>query len=162
MQRLLLLRHATAAAQGPEPGDRGRPLSARGLKEAAVAARWLLDNDAAPQVVLCSPSVRTRETWDVIAPTFPDAAVHLHDDLYLGSVRAYLDAIDASEAATVALIGHNPTCAALAGEFAGNGAAGAFRGHFPPAAICVAQRNGLADGWRLKAFVTPADAAGTR
>ena len=145
MMRLLILRHATAASQGTAPGDRERPLSAQGRDECHRLGTWLQRQRVEPDIVLCSPSQRTRETWDLASVAGSTADVRFLDALYLGSAEDYLGAVDEVGGSMTVLVGHNPTCAALAAEFL-QAAGESFAGHFPPASLCVAERS--AEGWR--------------
>ncbi|WP_320784290.1 histidine phosphatase family protein [Streptomyces sp. CRN 30] len=56
----------------PVPGrDRDVPLSAAGSAQAAALGRWLAGRDAGtgPDLVVCSPYARARQTWRVMADT---------------------------------------------------------------------------------------------
>src|SRR3546814_9831656 len=61
MRELILLRHAHAEPPATGQSDLDRPLSAEGNAEAEAAGRWLQEQRLAPDLVLCSPSRRTRE-----------------------------------------------------------------------------------------------------
>src|SRR5690349_25153112 len=70
---LVLLRHAKAA-HPPAMADIDRALTPRGHADAAVAGGWLTGQRLIPQVVMCSPARRTRETWHGVALALgPDA-----------------------------------------------------------------------------------------
>jgi phosphohistidine phosphatase len=107
---LVILRHAKA--DRPEGvADAERPLSDRGHADAAAAGVWLADTGLLPDLVLCSPSRRTRQTWHGVALGLPVAPQVRYDlVLYGGSARTLLAAVRsaAPEASTVLLIGHNP------------------------------------------------------
>nr|WP_274917872.1 histidine phosphatase family protein [Streptomyces sp. WZ-12] len=64
--RLIVLRHAKSAWPEGVP-DHERPLAGRGRRDAPAAGRWLRQQHCAPDVVLCSTSRRTRETWERVA-----------------------------------------------------------------------------------------------
>ena len=65
---LVLLRHAKAEAAGSDaPDDAERPLTARGHADAAAAGAWLARHGLLPDVVICSPARRTRQTWHGVA-----------------------------------------------------------------------------------------------
>jgi len=107
---LVLLRHAKAA--NPEGvADTDRPLTPRGHADAAAAGAWLSQRGYGPDLVVCSPARRTRETWHGIAlalATGPD--VRYEEDAYVASARDLLDLVaDADDAVeTLLVIGHNP------------------------------------------------------
>jgi phosphohistidine phosphatase len=107
---LVILRHAKAANPDGLP-DAERPLTDRGHADAAAAGAWLVHSGLIPDLVLCSPSRRTRQTWHGVAlglATAPE--VRYEEAIYAASVRSLLAAVRASapDAATVLLIGHNP------------------------------------------------------
>ncbi|GLY22625.1 histidine phosphatase family protein [Micromonospora sp. NBRC 101691] len=59
---LVLLRHGKA--ERPEGiADRERALTERGHADAAAAGTWLARHGFLPDVVVCSPARRTRQTW---------------------------------------------------------------------------------------------------
>jgi phosphohistidine phosphatase len=63
---LVILRHAKAAnPQGVADPD--RPLSQRGHADAAAAGVWLARRGLQPDLVVCSPALRTRQTWHGVA-----------------------------------------------------------------------------------------------
>ena len=73
VRTLVLLRHAKA--DNPfGMADADRPLTERGLRDARAAGRWLAQQ-ALPELVLCSPARRTRQTWQAVAEQLPAQAV---------------------------------------------------------------------------------------
>lgn len=107
---LVILRHAKAANPDGIP-DTERPLSERGHADAAAAGAWLVHSGLMPDLVLCSPARRTRQTWHGVALGLPMAPeVSYEPAIYGGSVRTLLAAVRTAppEAARVLLIGHNP------------------------------------------------------
>jgi phosphohistidine phosphatase len=112
---LVILRHAKAADPAGVP-DVHRPLTKRGRADAAAAGEWLAGNGYTPDVVLCSPARRTRETWHGVATAFTRGAeVSYLDGLYAAGVADLLAAIGAvgDEAHTALLVGHNPAVSQL-------------------------------------------------
>jgi phosphohistidine phosphatase len=119
MKRLILLRHAKAERSAPSGRDFDRPLSPRGLDDAARAGRLLAAAGLIPDVVLVSASVRTVQTWAQAAPALPDAKVQVRQDLYnAASEHLHSVAQAEHEAQTVMVIAHNPGIGALAYELA--------------------------------------------
>jgi phosphohistidine phosphatase len=116
---LVILRHAKAA--NPEGvADRDRPLTPRGHADSAAAGAWLDHSGLVPDLVLCSPARRTRETWHGVALGLSSAPeVHYADALYGGSVRTLMAAVreTADDVSTVLLIGHNPALSDLSAAF---------------------------------------------
>lgn len=115
---LVLLRHAKSE---PPTGasDEGRPLSARGRSDAQAAGAWLASHDQVPELVLCSTSKRTRQTWHAVATRLPagtDPEVRYERRIYLGGPAELQDLIQAVEDSVTSLlvIGHNPALSQLA------------------------------------------------
>ncbi|GGJ89190.1 phosphoglycerate mutase [Pilimelia anulata] len=110
---LVLLRHAKAARPDDGP-DFDRPLTTRGHGDAAAAGAWLRRKQYIPDVVLCSPARRTRQTWHAVAVALADAArpeVTYRAEIYESGAPGVLALLhDLGEhAGTVLLVGHNPT-----------------------------------------------------
>ncbi len=111
MTSLFLLRHAKAAPALPAMGDFDRPLDAAGTSDArrigaAMAARGMM-----PDAILCSASLRTRQTLEVIEPLL-SATVNervFSRALYSADANGYLDEIKALTARALLVIGHNPS-----------------------------------------------------
>jgi phosphohistidine phosphatase len=112
---LVLLRHAKAA-NPVGVADVDRPLTPRGHADATAAGAWLAARGLSPDVVICSPSRRTRETWHGVALHLPQAAkVHYERAVYGGDSDDLLDLVVGADdgASTVLVIGHNPTMSQL-------------------------------------------------
>ncbi|WP_212829278.1 histidine phosphatase family protein [Catellatospora sp. TT07R-123] len=114
---LLLLRHAKADRPVGLP-DPDRPLTDRGHADAAAAGAWLVHQGYVPDLVVCSPARRTRQTWHGVAVALSGAGsptVHYERPIYEGSADDLLDVLRAvpPEHRTVLLIGHNPSISQL-------------------------------------------------
>ncbi len=111
MSELYLLRHAKAVPPEEDGPDRERPLEQRGRRAAQAVARWIAEQRLAPTLVLCSPSLRTRQTLDIVASSFPiPPQILIEDGLYLTTAPqlfARLRRLPA-DTASVMLVGHNP------------------------------------------------------
>lgn len=110
---LVLLRHAKAESPAGVP-DEQRPLSARGHLDARAAGAWLAKHHP-PDLVVCSPSKRTRQTWQAVATSLVTggaaaASVNYDPRLYDGRAEAALAALREVDdtARVVLMIGHNP------------------------------------------------------
>jgi phosphohistidine phosphatase len=165
MHRLLLLRHAKSSWDDPSLADRDRPLAPRGHRAAERMADHLRSDFPHPDLVLCSPALRTRETLDRMSNAFGDAEVVVDDELYgagEGELLERLRAVD-DRFETVAVIGHNPGIHDLAIALAGSGAElGRMGAKFPTGALAVLAfdepwRDVSPGGGLLEAFVTPKD-----
>lgn len=168
-KRLLLLRHAKALPGDRGMADRDRRLAPRGHTDAALMAPAV--RAAAPDLVLCSPSRRTRETLESLTGSgIGDDVVSFVGDIY-DETGNYLDIIarEAGDARTVLLIGHNPTIQTTALSLAGTGdrdARESLATKFPTSAIAVFRLD--IASWRaikpgsghLDAFLIPRDFGG--
>jgi phosphohistidine phosphatase len=156
----MLLRHAKSA--WPDVPDRERPLAKRGKRDAPRIGRWLHDHGYLPDVVVCSAAVRTRQTWELVAPGLGGSpSVMFEPRAYAASALTllYLAQELPSRYRSALLIAHNPGLADLATRLTENGNP-ALR--FPTAAVAVLEFTGP---WptlspthaRLRAYTTPAD-----
>lgn len=110
MPRLILLRHAKSDWDAGAGSDFDRPVAARGRRELPLVAAAVSSYLARGAVILCSPAVRTRQTYDLACPHWPEASVRYVEPLYecgntelIAAVRQVED-----EAEQLVVIGHNP------------------------------------------------------
>ena len=113
---LVLLRHAKA--QTPDDGpDFDRRLTERGQNDADAAGSWLADERIQPDLVLCSPAARTRQTWQGVSIAFAQAQpgagspeVRYEQSLYAGGRTEIFDLLRnvPDSVRTVLVVGHNP------------------------------------------------------
>ncbi|GAA1748720.1 hypothetical protein GCM10009681_19960 [Luedemannella helvata] len=110
IRTLAILRHAKA--DNPlGVADIDRPLTPRGHADATVAGAWLNNHAIAPDLVICSPSRRTRETWHGVALGLGAAPVVIYERaVYTGDVDDLMSLVTEIDDTmpTVVLIGHNP------------------------------------------------------
>lgn len=106
MKRLILMRHAKSDwARGTD--DHDRPLNPRGRRGATALGDWLRAQVIAPDEVLCSSAMRTRET--LLRLTLGDApVVSVTRDLYLATPADILTCLQGARGDVVLVIGHNP------------------------------------------------------
>ena len=110
MHQLLLLRHAKSAQDDPTLPDHARPLNARG-RDAAAAMRMVFRSlGLAPDVVLVSSALRTRQTLAALEPWDDTPIVEPLDQLYLEPAERMLTVLRqvAETERSVLVIGHNP------------------------------------------------------
>lgn len=108
---IYILRHAKAESYDNETDDLGRALNQDGREGAALVGRYLAQHHSAPDRVLCSPSLRTRQTWEIVAQeTGWRPSVELPQQLYLASTGALFEFIQnlPESAKSVMVVGHNP------------------------------------------------------
>lgn len=109
----MVIRHAKAEASVP---DIARPLTREGRRDARTIGEWLARH-AAPDLVVISPAVRARETWECAADGLAAAtATWVDDRVYTNTMSGLVEAVRACDESltTVALVGHNPSVHALA------------------------------------------------
>ncbi|SFM47932.1 phosphohistidine phosphatase [Pleomorphomonas diazotrophica] len=171
MPRLFLLRHAKSPPAVAGQKDFDRPLAERGRAAMTAVGRYMTKEGYVPDLVLCSPSARTRETFEELRPFLPDhVAVDYVRELYEASLGTMLRVItshaDSSERLLV--VGHNPSIHRLAATLPGEGDPALLaevEAKYPTASLAVIDfsvswREVRPDGGRLVAFVTPADLGG--
>lgn len=116
MPTLYLLRHAKSDWSAPGQSDRERRLAPRGVRAAEVMARHMAAVGIRPDVVFCSPAVRTRETLELVQAGLGPARVAIESGLYGAGPDEVLDLLRAEggDAEAAMVVGHNPTMAVLA------------------------------------------------
>jgi phosphohistidine phosphatase len=168
MKRLYLLRHAKSSWDEPGLADRDRPLAPRGRRASKVMAGHVRDERIAPELVLCSPSQRTRETLERIGLD-ERSEVRIEDDVYGASPGDLLEVLRRvpDSVGSAMLIGHNPSIQELALTLAAGGPdLDRVREKFPTAALATLELDGtwtqLAPGSaELVAFVKPKELSGS-
>lgn len=114
--RLILTRHAKSDWGDPALPDHDRPLNDRGRRSARALGDWLASRGYDPEEVLCSSSLRTRQTWDRVAEavfeTLPE--LRIEPQLYQAEPETMLRILRTASSPTVMMIGHNPGIAAFA------------------------------------------------
>ncbi len=114
-RRLLLVRHSKAEhVTGID--DHDRHLTARGWRDAEALGGWLAAEALACGLVICSTSVRTRETWEgAVRGGASSECLEFRRTVYHGGTAATLDTIrdDGADFETVMVVGHAPTMPVL-------------------------------------------------
>lgn len=166
VSELHLLRHAKAAPQEEGASDRERPLEPRGRRAAQALAAWVAGHRLAPDLVLCSPSLRTRQTLDIVAPALArPPQILIEDGLYLANARQLLGRLRqvATGVASVMVVGHNPglnELATMLSDVSGGALPARLAAGFPTGALASFE---VPVAWpaldrrlaRLAGFVTP-------
>jgi phosphohistidine phosphatase len=157
MRTIFLLRHGKSSWSDSTIADTDRPLAPRGERAAKRIAKYLRRKKIRPALVLCSPSLRTRQTLEAIQPSLgKKCTVELVPELYGASEQELLERLRAlpEGLGSVLLIGHNPGLQDLALALASQGAElEHLREKFPTGALAtlVVER----DSW---AALSPGDA----
>jgi phosphohistidine phosphatase len=105
------MRHASAGAAPAGGEDIDRGLTVAGRAEAARVGRALAAAGLAPARALVSAAIRTRETWEAMAPAFSGARAQFGDSLYHADSGRLLALVEAQAGQdsdeTVMILGHN-------------------------------------------------------
>lgn len=162
--RLIVIRHAKA---GEAASDMQRPLGDRGFRDAAGIGQWLQDRGVTVDRVVVSPALRAQQTWREAARRLHDQPEPTVDErVYANEAELLFDIVRETPAGvgTLVLVGHNPSCGALAADLDdGDGDAQArqdLRAGFPTSAVAVFE---VAEPWSavaprrgtLAAFAAP-------
>jgi len=166
MRRLLLLRHAKS--DWPEGLDDSlRPLADRGQNDAPEMGKAMARAGLVPDLALISTAVRTRQTWELLAPQLGRSVRSAEEPgLYGASEQTLLEftRYAPEEAETLLLCAHNPGIERLARSFANSGDADAIRRVFkkyPTCGLAVidlpinAWKQAAPPAGRLEMFLTP-------
>jgi phosphohistidine phosphatase len=142
MKTVTLFRHAKSGEKdNPNLDDFDRPLSGRGLKAAPKMGAAIRDRKIEPDLVLCSPSVRTRQTLSLASPEAWDEPpeVRFEEALYEASAQAMFKVMRQLKngVSHVMIVGHNPGLQELAVALTppGSGAREEFKEKLPTAAV---------------------------
>lgn len=137
--RLILTRHAKSSWDDPTIADHDRPLNARGRRAAALIGGWLASRGDVPEQVLCSDALRTRETWEGIAPLVGGAPeLRLKPSLYHAGPDVMLAALRGASGRVVMMLGHNPGIAEFAARLVAQAPADPDFARYPSGATLVA------------------------
>jgi len=171
MRRLYLFRHAKSSWDEPTLNDRERQLAPRGKRAAKLIRGHLQEHQIKPELVMCSPAERARQTLAGVAAALGGSTqIVVDEELYTFSAKELLVIIQAIEPklGSVMVIGHNPAMHDLALHLAEAGEQlDALTHKFPTAALATLE---LECHWaelgaraaRLSGFVRPKDLATTK
>src|SRR6266511_5728227 len=92
MRTVILLRHGKSSWSDSTLADIDRPLAPRGERASRSIAKYIRRKRIRPALVLCSPSLRTRQTLDAIEPSLGKrCAVEVVPQLYAASEQELLE-----------------------------------------------------------------------
>lgn len=166
MKTVYLLRHAKSSWDDPALDDTQRPLNPRGEEAAQKIGRYMAIKGYRPQLVLLSPSLRTRQTWELVSHELGhDIDVRRPAWLYLANPQELAAAIRRSDDSfdAIMIVGHNPGLAHFAKNLASKSdpSRAQIADKFPTGALAVLDFS--ADTWlevarglgRIRDFVRP-------
>jgi phosphohistidine phosphatase len=125
VRTVILLRHAKSSWADPALADLDRPLAPRGERASRRIAKYIRRKKIRPALVLCSSSLRTRQTLEAIASSLgKSSSVEFEPQLYAASEGELLERLQAlpESVDSVMMIGHNPGLHELARVLASRGA----------------------------------------
>lgn len=169
MRQLFLLRHAKSSWDESGLDDFDRPLNNRGRRNARALASLFRESAIRPALILCSAARRTRETYDILAPSLEGVPLSIERELYEASKHDLLERLRRLDdhLDSVLLIGHNPGLERLADALSdGRGEAkplARLAEKYPTGTLATLETDighwgALQDGaCRLTEFVRPAD-----
>jgi phosphohistidine phosphatase len=165
MLTLSLFRHAKSSWADPSLEDSDRPLAPRGLKAAPMMGAFMAEQPH-PDLVLCSPARRTRDTLALVADLIGKPRTFFPASLYLATPETLLASIGAAKEPVrhLMLVGHNPGLHVLATALIGpdeSAAAKSLSAKFPTAGLAVITfqvetwRDIVPGAGQLSLFMTP-------
>ncbi|MGH9902343.1 MAG: SixA phosphatase family protein [Pyrinomonadaceae bacterium] len=110
MKKLFLLRHAKSSWDDPGLADFDRPLNERGLKAAPRMGRLMRERKVKPDLVLCSPAERARQTAALALEAAGLKPELRYDErIYEATVGQLLEVVSGvgDEIEAALLVGHN-------------------------------------------------------
>lgn len=112
MKQLTVLRHAKSSHKHTDLTDGDRPLSKGGVEEGSLIGRRLRQRECCPDLLLCSPARRTRETLELVLAELAAEGVaqELDPRIYEASTETLLEVLRgvSDECQHLLLVGHNP------------------------------------------------------
>jgi len=111
MKTLFILRHAKSSWKDPGLSDFERPLNRRGQRAAETLGQHFRKEEIVPDLVLCSPAVRARETIEIILKTAKwRTEVRYDERIYEAGAMRLFEVVSQIEndRKTALLVGHNP------------------------------------------------------
>lgn len=105
------MRHAKSSWGDPSLSDFDRPLNERGLKAAPLVGRFMRRQKLRPDLILCSPAERARQTVSLLIEAAGlDAPVRFDERIYEATAQSLFDVVAQTDegAGELLLVGHNP------------------------------------------------------
>ena len=162
MKTLYLLRHAKSSWKDASLADFERPLKGRGREAAEEMGRFLASKKVNISVLISSPSVRTRETIDIVLGHARLEVEPLFDQrIYEASLTTLVQVVSEipGDKKTAMLVGHNPGMEELLAFLTHESR------HMPTCALARISLEGVSwkeagrGAGKLEWFVTPKDLA---
>lgn len=109
MKKLVLIRHAKATHETGY-ADFERPLTQKGMHDAAVMAGRLKEQDLVPRILISSPALRTISTANIFSEHLSLAAATEEKKIYDASEEELIEVVMSlpDDSDFIGLVGHNP------------------------------------------------------
>lgn len=123
--RLVAIRHAKPVSEGN--GDETlRILSEEGRAKQKQRMQELLDDGIVPELILCSPLIRARQTAEIVSEFSGNVPIKIHEALgYDFNKDALLTFVNQyAKNKTVFFVGHSPTLSDFVNKLAGKNVTG--------------------------------------
>ena len=110
MKKIFFLRHAKSSWSDFSLKDFDRPLSTRGIQDAELMGNYFQTKKINLDVVISSPSKRTKETLDHFFSNnmprieYDKSLYHAHLEDILGVIKVLFEELN-----TIMIVGHNPS-----------------------------------------------------
>jgi phosphohistidine phosphatase len=111
MKTLFLLRHAKSSWKDETLADFDRPLNRRGKRAAETIGNYFKTHAIVPELILCSPAVRARETLELVSKAAKwstevryDQRIYEASGMRLAEIVTQID----NDRKAAMLVGHNP------------------------------------------------------
>ena len=110
MKRLYIVRHSKSDWASPGKADMDRPLNERGRNDAINVSAYLKGKNYIPQLILCSPAERTKETSLYFQKHYDGVNIELDEHLYLGDIDDIINSCIhlSKDIESIMLFCHNP------------------------------------------------------
>jgi phosphohistidine phosphatase len=123
MKTLFLLRHAKSSWKDQSQADFERPLNRRGKRAAETIGKYFKTSSIFPELILCSPAERTRETVELVLKASRwSTEVRYDQRIYEASAQRLVEVVSQidNDRKVAMLVGHNPGLEDLLLLFTGN------------------------------------------
>ena len=107
---LYLVRHGQGVNDATNLYDFQRPLSPKGIyKTTQLRKKWEELSLVPPDCILCSSALRAQQTYQLLAPLYPNAETFIKDSLYLAPVARLKETLEDMDPIfqRIMIIGHN-------------------------------------------------------
>tara|TARA_Y100000817_G_scaffold156723_1_gene122541 strand:+ start:5061 stop:5558 length:498 start_codon:yes stop_codon:yes gene_type:complete len=114
LKKITFIRHAKSSWDVSNMHDFDRPLSDRGIKDAKLMGKVIMNENIDLDKIISSPANRAINTAKIISSkiNYPLNKIDINDEIYNSStfdVFSIIKKIDSNQFNHIALVGHNPT-----------------------------------------------------